>query len=183
MAKWADAVCICGKNTFCGCETPKIKRPSNFRLWLDVDGVMADFDTAFVQLTGIDSQTYEDQHGSKAFWKTIREHTNFFGTLPLMPGALDLYNAVKHLRPLFLTGCPFGDWAEHQKFGWRDKYFPGTPMITCLSRNKRSFCQPGDVLVDDITKYQHLWEQSGGTFVLHTSAESTIQQLKELGVI
>ena len=183
MAKWADAVCICGKNTFCGCETPKIKRPSNFRIFLDCDGVLADFDTGFMQLTGINSAEYEDIYGTKDFWTTIHKATDFFGTLPLMPGAQELYDAVAHIRPIILTGCPFGNWAEHQKFGWRNRRFPGTPMITCLSRNKRDFCQPGDILVDDITKYQHLWEQSGGTFVLHTSAESTIQQLKELGVI
>jgi hypothetical protein len=183
MAKWADAKCICGKNTFCGCETPKVQRPANFRLYLDCDGVLADFSQAFFDLTGTTSEQFETIHGTKAFWKTIREAPNFFGTLPLMPGARQLYDAVKHLRPIILTGCPFGNWAEHQKFGWRDRQFPGVPMVTCLSRNKKSFCQPGDVLVDDLEKYRHLWEQSGGTFILHTSVESSIEQLHSLGVI
>jgi hypothetical protein len=177
MAKWLEEICECGKNASCMC------RPKNFRLYLDCDGVLADFDTGFLEKFGCNSQEFEDAHGAKEFWKTIKQDLNFFGTLPLMDGALELYSAVKHLRPLILTGCPFGNWAEHQKFGWRDKHFPGVPMITCLSRNKRSFCQPGDVLVDDITRYQNLWEEAGGTFVLHTSAESTIAQLKTLGVI
>ena len=169
--------CECGKNQSCMC------RPKTFRLYLDCDGVLADFDAGFEEKFETNSQEYEDTHGTKAFWSAIRHELNFFGTLPLMAGALELYSAVKHLRPIILTGCPFGNWAEHQKFGWRDKHFPGVPMITCLSRNKRSFCQPGDILVDDLEKYQHLWEEAGGTFVLHTSAESTIAQLKTLGVI
>jgi len=183
MVKWADAICTCGKNTFCGCEPIKPKLPSNFRVYLDCDGVLANFSQAFLTLTGLTPEKYEELHGTKDFWKTIRSATNFFGTLPLMPGAQLLYDAVKHRRPLILTGCPFGNWAEHQKFGWRDKQFPGTPMVTCLSRNKRSFCQPGDVLVDDLEKYRHLWEEAGGIFVLHTSAESSIEQLRSLGVI
>ena len=169
--------CECGKNPSCVC------RPKNFRLYLDCDGVLADFDTGFTDKFETDSQEFEDTHGAKEFWKLIRNDLNFFGTLPPMEGAYTLYNAVKHLRPIILTGCPFGNWAEHQKFGWRDKHFPGVPMVTCLSRNKRSFCQPGDVLVDDLEKYRDLWEGAGGTFVLHTSAESTIAQLKILGVI
>ena len=158
-------------------------RPNNFRLYLDCDGVLADFSTGFQTAFGVSSEIYEEQHGTKAFWKAIRDQLNFFGNLPLMSGAMQLYTAVEHLRPVILTGCPFGNWAEHQKFGWRDKLFPGVPMVTCLSRNKRSFCQPGDILVDDLEKYRHLWEEAGGTFVLHTSAESTINQLKMLGVI
>jgi hypothetical protein len=165
MAKWAN--------------TPT--RP--FRLWLDCDGVAADFDAGFQTAFGLSSEAYEQLHGTKAFWKAIRDELNFFGTLPLMPDAMELYNAVKPVRPIFLTGCPFGNWAEHQKFGWRNKHFPGTPMVTCLSRNKREYCQPGDILVDDITKYKHLWEEAGGTFILHTSAASSIAQLKLLGVI
>jgi len=155
----------------------------NNRLYLDCDGVLADFDGGFESKFGCLGHEYEDEHGTKAFWSVIKKDTNFFGTLPLMPDALDLYNAVKHLRPIILTGCPFGNWAEHQKFSWRDKHFPGVPMVTCLSRNKKAFCQPGDILVDDLSKYAGLWEEAGGTFVLHTSAETTIKKLKMLGII
>lgn len=160
-----------------------IKTQPNTRLFLDCDGVLADFDQGFKSKFGINSEQFEELHGTKQFWKTIRQDMNFFGTLPLMDGAVELYNSVKHLRPIILTGCPFGDWAEHQKFGWRDKHFPGVPMVTCVSRNKRNFCQPGDVLIDDLEKYQHLWEEAGGIFVLHTSTEDTLKQLKTLGVL
>lgn len=149
------------------------------RIYLDVDGVLADFNTGFQNITQQSPQQFEDEHGTKAFWKTIRQATNFFGTLPIMPGAQELYEAVEHTRPIMLTGCPFGNWAEHQKFKWRDNHFKGVPMVTCLSRNKRDYCQPGDILVDDLLKYKHLWEEAGGVFIHHTSAESSIAQLQE----
>jgi hypothetical protein len=150
------------------------------QLYLDCDGVLADFNAGFETATGMSSDTYEAAHGTKAFWQTIRDQLNFFGTLPLMPDALELYESVKHLRPIILTGVPFGSWAEHQKFGWRNKYFPGVPMVTCRSKDKCLYCQPGDVLIDDITTYKHLWGAAGGQYIVHTNAKQSINQLKQI---
>jgi hypothetical protein len=153
------------------------------QLFLDCDGVLADFDTGFLALTGMQGQEYEDRFGSKVFWKRIQDSKNYFENLPLMPDAMELFDAVKHLRPIILTGCPRGDWAAHQKMRWRDRYFPGVPMVTCLSRNKVDYCQPGDVLVDDFLKHSQRWIDGGGVFVHHTSAKESIQKLKDLSVI
>jgi len=149
------------------------------RLYLDCDGLLAHFSRGFETAFGMSCDTYEALHGTKAFWQAIRNELNFFGTLPLMPDALELYNAVKHLRPIILTGVPFGQWAEHQKFKWRDKHFPGVPMVTCRSRDKACYCQPGDVLIDDITTYKHLWEAAGGHYIVHTSAKQSIKELEQ----
>lgn len=153
------------------------------RLYLDCDGVLADFDSGFESKFRMKSQRYEDKFGTKAFWTAIKEDLNFFGTLPLMSDAMELFNEVKHLRPIILTGCPFGEWAEHQKFKWRDKYFSGIPMITCLSKDKRLYCEPEDILIDDTVKYKSLWEDAGGLFILHTSAKESIKQLRKLKAI
>lgn len=149
------------------------------RIYLDCDGVLADFNAKFKEITGQSPSDYENTYGTKAFWKAIRDHTNFFGTLPLMPKAEQLYATVAHTRPIILTGCPFGNWAEHQKFKWRDKHFKGVPMVTCLSRNKKDYCQPGDILVDDTLKYRHLWEQAGGIFIHYVNAEQAIKDVQE----
>jgi hypothetical protein len=82
-----------------------------------------------------------------------------------MQSGLNLYSAVKHLRPIILTGTPRGDWSITQKLQWRDKHFPGVPMVTCPSRDKRLYCQPGDVLIDDKLKYSALWTEVGGHFI------------------
>ena len=56
-------------------------------------------------------------------------------------------------------------------------------MIVCRSKDKIKFAKPGDVIVDDWTKWQHVWEKGGGIWVLHTSAANSIAKLKELGVL
>jgi len=151
-------------------------------LFLDCDGVLADFDFAARQLFGMESHAAEEALGSKEFWRRIRTSGDFYRRLPLVADALELYRAVAHLKPTILTGCPPGEWSEPQKIEWAQEYFPGVPMITCASREKfRHIAHPGDVLVDDYLRYKDLWEQAGGIFIQHTSAQDSIRKLAELG--
>jgi hypothetical protein len=152
------------------------------QLFLDCDGVLADFDTAAELLFHKNSRDAEAALGSKVFWSRISGHGNFYRDLPLLSDAMRLYQAVAHLHPIILTGCPHGGWAEPQKIAWAARHFPDMRMITCRSRDKwLHLQQPGDVLVDDYLKYQHLWEKAGGVFVHHVSAEQTINRLAALG--
>lgn len=150
------------------------------RLYLDCDGVLADFDKGFIQEFGMTSSEYEDKFGSQTFWTDIRLCKGFFQHLPLMEDALELFDFAKQYRPIILTGCPAGDWPHVQKLKWRDRHFPGVPMITCRAKEKKLYCAAGDILVDDILTYKHLWEESGGVYVHHTSAANSIAKLKEL---
>jgi hypothetical protein len=150
---------------------------SKVQLFLDCDGVLADFNAGFERLTGTDSQSFEDTYGPTAFWTRIARADSFFARLPVMKDGVALYNAVKHLRPIILTGTPVGDWSVIQKLRWRDKHFPGVPMVTCRARDKRTYCQPGDVLIDDLLKYQPLWVGAGGHFIHYRECEQAISEL------
>lgn len=157
-------------------------------LFLDCDGVLADFDKLAREIFGECPTEWEAKHGSGPFWKTIKNYrhpkTNhgFFRSLDLMPDAQRLWDGVKHVKPSILTGCPFGKWAEPQKEDWKDEKFGRrVRMITCMARDKiKHIEKPGDVLVDDKTKFQPIWEAGGGIFVHHRSAEETLAQLKEI---
>jgi 5'(3')-deoxyribonucleotidase len=136
------------------------------RLYLDCDGVLADFDRAFRDhFAGQDPHDYEARHGSKEFWTSIASVPNFYRNLPLMPGACALVEALADLRPIILTGCPMGGWAQVQKIDWAAEHFPDLPLVACVARQKSRFCRPGDVLVDDRDHYRGLWEDAGGVFV------------------
>lgn len=154
------------------------------QLFIDCDGVLADFDTAARELFGQDSREAEELLGTDEFWNRIIGHGDFYGSLPVLPDALSLYQAVAHLKPIILTGCPKGGWAELQKVRWAAKHFPGVEIITCRSKDKRLHMKnPGDVLVDDYLRYRDLWEAAGGIFVHHTSAAASIRQLESLGLL
>ena len=152
------------------------------QLFLDCDGVLADFEAAVRLLFGTEPRAAEGLLGKKEFWHRIRTSGDFYRKLPLVPDAPELYQAVAHLHPIILTGCPLGGWAEPQKMVWAAHHFPSVRMITCASRDKFLHMRhPGDVLVDDYLRYKELWEQAGGIFILHKSARDTLRQLKDLG--
>lgn len=148
------------------------------QLFLDCDGVLADFDAESQLLFGEMPRNAEARHGTEEFWRRIVEHGSFYQSLPLMPGARKLFDAVAHLRPIILTGCPPGDWAAPQKKEWARQHFPGTTMITCLSKDKRMHMEPGDILIDDYLKYRHLWEENGGLFIHFQTVEQALEELK-----
>lgn len=151
------------------------------QLYLDCDGVLADFDQHFCDKFGMRCHEHEQKYDDKEFWRKIQFDTEgFFENLPLMHGALELFSRVKHLEPIILTGCPKGTWSQPQKISWAKRYFPGTKMITCRSRSKKDYCKPGDILIDDITKYKHLWEEVGGVYIVHKTVDETLKILSEV---
>lgn len=153
------------------------------QIYLDCDGVLADFETSARSILGMSSEEFERRHGAGEFWRRLAKVDGFFEHLPLMPDARELYEAVRHADPIILTGMPWGRWAEPQKRAWAARCFPGTPMITTTAALKREHCHPGDVLVDDRDRYRALWEAAGGHFIHHVSAEASIAALAAAGYI
>jgi len=148
------------------------------RIFLDCDGVLADFDGGAARVLGMPPREYEHRFGLKRFWAALASTPDFFNTLELLADAMELYEAVRPLQPVILTGLPRGAWAEPQKRRWAARHFPGVEVITTTAALKREHCRPGDALVDDRDKYRHLWENAGGIFIHHHNATSSIEQLR-----
>lgn len=153
---------------------------SGRQLYLDCDGVLADFDRGARAILGASPKAYIARHGAGRFWQQLARAPDFYARLPPMPGAMRLFEAVRHLDPIILTGLPHGNWAAGQKVRWAAEHFPGTRIITCMAVDKRSHCREGDVLVDDTLKHRHLWEEAGGIFVHHKNVAETLDQLAGL---
>lgn len=150
------------------------------RLFLDADGVLADFDEGARRLLGTSVRNYERKHGRGGFWRKLAQASNFYGSLPEMPDARLLFDGVKHLKPTILTGLPLGKWAAPQKVEWAAEHFPGVPIITCMARDKHKHMHPGDVLVDDRENHRAAYEAAGVVFVHHKNAEDSLRQLAKI---
>ena len=151
------------------------------RLWLDMDGVLADLRAGYRRATGLDASTELDS----VDWELVRGVPGFFRRLPPMPDALDLWSAVAHLDPVILSGVPRSvPEAPRNKREWVDRVLgPRVPAVFCPSSEKWVHCLPGDVLVDDWEKYRRRWERAGGTWITHRNAAQTIAALKSLGIL
>lgn len=150
------------------------------RLFLDADGVLADFDAGVQRLLGTSASEFESRHGRGAFWKHLARADNFYGELPEMPDARTLFDAVRHLEPTILTGLPLGGWAAPQKIAWAADHFPGVPITTCMARDKHKHMRSGDVLVDDREKHRREYEAAGIIFVHHENAVQSIAELAKI---
>ena len=149
-------------------------------LFLDCDGVLADFDLGVSKLLGMSPAEFQKRHSTGEFWKRLARAPDFYGTLEELPDAQRLFEAVKHLEPTILTGLPLGKWAAPQKERWAAQHFPGVLIITTMAREKHLHMQPGDVLVDDRENHRSLWENADGIFIHHRNAEDTLQRLKAI---
>lgn len=156
------------------------------QIFLDCDGVLADFVSGATALFNEHPQLAEERLGKRAFWEELMDADEFFAHLPPIGDAHLLYAGVRHyfpeVTPTILTAgkLPNRAWMEPQKNAWRDQHFPGTPMIVCNAADKCLHGKPGDILIDDYPKYQHKWEAMGGIFILHKSAAQSLRELAGL---
>ena len=148
------------------------------QLFLDCDGVLADFEKGATAVLGMKPKAFEKRHGPGRFWARLARAPDFYFGLPMLEGAKELFEAVEHLDPIILTGLPIGNWAADQKVRWAARHFPNTRIITTMARDKRDHGAPGDVLVDDQLRHAARWEEMGGIFIHHRDVPSTIEQLR-----
>ena len=54
-------------------DTPLREKEESWKVYLDMDGVLADFDQRFKDISGMEPKEFEDKYGTKAFWNLIDE--------------------------------------------------------------------------------------------------------------
>ena len=159
-------------------------------IFVDMDGVVADFDTFASDLLGRKigwHQSKFDLTGEE--WEKLTTVDRLYYQLPLMPDATKLIAYVKSLSTRFhvqfLTAVPRRTTmpeARADKQAWVDKYFPGMKMdIGPFSHDKQKWCSPGDILIDDRPSNIEEWMRAGGIAIYHTGdVDKTIKTLNEI---
>jgi hypothetical protein len=149
------------------------------KLFLDLDGVLADFDRGVIGLTG----RHPREQSAREMWRAVVRAPDFFAALAFTDDGRRLWEFCRPLDPTILTGLPHGGWADPQKRRWVTEMLgPDVPVITCMARGKARYAAPGHVLVDDRESAREPWEAAGGVFIHHRGAEHTIEALKSVGV-
>ena len=159
-----------------------------YKIYVDMDGVVADFDKRFTDLSGMSPSDYESKNGKNAFWDFIdvKHKLAFWVGIQPMSDAQSLMDYVSKHNYEMLTAPSIrkeslmgkGLWIRN----WTNKgLFPSKPKVNYKpAKNKHHFAAPNHILIDDKPSTIDSWNAAGGIGILHTSAGNTISQLKKL---
>lgn len=153
---------------------------TDITLYLDMDGVLCNFDKAYKSL-----RTHAAD--GKRFRAAVMEF-NIFEDLEFMPDTQELLNYVckldginiEILTSLGTYDAVQGNHARSQKLHWLNKYnIPYKANFVRSKQEKANFAHPHAILVDDSTGCIDPFNVACGHGILHTKSSDTIQQIHD----
>ena len=157
------------------------------KLYLDMDGVVADFDEYAYRTLGIPPANgiYPED-----IWQKLAENKRIYRDLVktiyadvLLENCIE-FCKINNYELLFLTAVPKGNnvkFAFYDKVNWARMYFPNIPVLFGpYSKDKHKHCTKNDMLIDDRISNIEEWTKAGGIAIHHTSIETTLKHLKSL---
>ena len=165
---------------------------SEYKVYLDMDGVLADFDKRFKDLSGMGPSEFESKYGKNKFWDFIDEEhkVSFWVGIEPMPGAADLVNAVKDYNYELLTSPSVKKQSYLGKILWVRNHtgdiFPSKPRINFRKAKEKHEIKPQlsktDILIDDREDTIGRWNAAGGTGIVYKNISQVLNDLAKLGL-
>ena len=150
------------------------------KIFVDMDGVLADFNGSFDILNGLKGQTareYELTHGTVALWEKIYSVPNFFLDMRPFDHTTDLWSLCSFVSDQVVvlstpsrTNSPI---CMLQKRQWLDKHI-GKDVGAIFDAAKYRYAEFARILIDDSPKKIKAWEEAGGIGHLFTDYDSCL---------
>lgn len=164
------------------------------KIYFDLDGVLADFDRAVLEICKIQpmNQAKSTAGYHDILFTAMSKIPHFYGSLELMPGARELFHAVYEKygdKCEILSGIPKPKRniqnAGEDKKSWVHRLLDTNVVVNVVYRaDKVNFCKgPEYVLIDDFAKNIKEWEAMGGTGIHHTNPKSTMEELRRRHIL
>ena len=175
-------------------ENPQPK----YTLYCDMDGVLCDFDSRFLQVLGdvgkkyysikgiTSAQDFEDKYGKEEFWKFIDKTVGvrYWVGMDWTPSGAKLWNFIKKYNPILLTSPSRDNNSRLGKRLWVKNHIPGTPVVFKYSKVKQDMATPTSILIDDRMDTIDRWNAAGGIGIYHPTnthnIDKVIQQILEV---
>lgn len=160
-----------------------MKKPE---VYLDMDGVVADFFTEYAKIAGIESGNYRDIPPAKTD-PTLQKMvgTDFFARLPKFNSADQLVDMiVKMYGHYHICSSPLrGDHEGSEKYKkvWIQKHLNPQPVDVVITPNKAKYAKQADgtpnILIDDRGSNISAWEAAGGIGIKYQADEDSLQTI------
>jgi hypothetical protein len=155
-------------------------------VYLDMDGVLADFFTEYAKLAGVTSGNYRDIPPAKTD-PTLNKMvgTDFFARLPKFPSADELIKmTVKLFGHYHICSSPLrGDHEGSEKWKrvWIQKHLNPQPTSIVITSQKQKYALQPDgtpnILIDDRGSNISAWEAKGGIGIKYQADEDSLETI------
>jgi hypothetical protein len=145
------------------------------KLYVDMDGVLCDFDGQcrkyFPDMSENETpREYSHKIGTNKFWKTIRETKGeFWSTMePLDENIVEIWSRLNKLCPhIAILSSPDNPdpYCIEGKNIWLDKYF-GPRQMRLFTKEKHKYACSNSLLIDDFDKNTEPWKENKGHAIL-----------------
>ena len=158
-------------------------KPKISCVYLDMDGVIADFVKRYKELYHMEPRDAEKKRQFDQFFNQFIE-SNQFATLDLMPGSMmGLEFLRKASVPTQILSSTANekryDSISKQKMVWLQKHgITFTPNFVPGKKHKWKFATPDSIIIDDTPSVIDDWRKAGGIGILHTDWPTTLGILK-----
>lgn len=142
------------------------------RLYLDLDGVMANFDGHYKTTFGTMPREFDTD---ETMWEKIIATPKFFRNMSPFPGAQEFFRLIKSLDPIILTSCPHKERDYYktvavEKREWVREHLSRDVLVLPMLHGDCKWLfmhQAGDILIDDWKVNIQHWKYNGGVGIKH----------------
>lgn len=157
------------------------------KIYLDMDGVLCDFEKKFTELYGPLSLTKRDRKQWSKDWEDFILNQHGFEKLDWFPGGQELLAYLRrrpniHVEILSSSGGErFHGEVTVQKIKWLRKHGINYKANIVPGRKKKAeYATPDSLIIDDTPDVIRYFTQAGGQAILHKDIKETIQKLDTL---
>ena len=160
-----------------------MQKPKIECIYLDMDGVIADFEKRYKELYHMEPREAEKHKQFDKFFTEFIE-TEQFASLDLMPGTMDGINFLrKASAPTQILSSTANearyDAISKQKMIWLQTHgITFNPIFVPGKRHKKEYATPNRIIIDDTMSVIDDWRKAGGIGILHSDWMTTINILK-----
>lgn len=152
------------------------------KIYVDMDGVIANFDKRYTEKFAVSSQSTRSNRSFDHYFKQFVDDREFASLEPMPDAHLLLrFLQTRDIPKEILSSTAReehhaaiseqkSEWLQKQNIDYKQNFVPG-------KRHKASFATPNSIIIDDTLSVIVDWEKAGGIGILHRNAVSTIAML------
>jgi len=152
----------------------------HWQIFLDMDGVICDFNGRFKEMIGRSPKEFESLYGTEAFKeKVLEKGEEFWSEMNWLPDGKLLWNYLKKYSPNILSKPLDPVKCVNGKIGWLYKHL-GRNIAYNFSTEKEEYAHEYAILIDDNEDNCTAFRNAGGKAILYKDSTQAINILKKV---